>query len=188
MFACQKRVIVSQFRGLSRFHSSSIQLAGSDSGLFGKFNPWAKNNDKKEEIPVTPAQHTSEEPIVTFNVKYEDKEEFVSWKNKETIKDHEQIESTIKSIVLQHVNNAGEVNWKDLSLKDLNTKFHILKESMKQIGKEIPNYELNQIETTQDVLKAFTKNETSIENMTVYDYLEKNNESLPSNLKFVPRE
>jgi hypothetical protein len=48
-----------------------------------------------------------------------------SWKNKETIKDHEQIESTIKSIVLQHVNDAGETNWKDLSLKDLNTKFHV---------------------------------------------------------------
>lgn len=173
-------MLTSQFKNAARFHTSAVPLA--DAGLFGKFNPWAKE-EKKEEV-VTPAQHTSEEHPVTFNVKYEDKEEFVSWKNKEIIKDQEQIESTIKSIVLEHTKD--ETNWKEFSLSDSNIKFQITKESMKQIGREIPNYELNDIETVKDVLDSFVKvNEIRVEDMKISDYLE-NNDSLPGNLKFVP--
>lgn len=57
---------------------------------------------------------------------------------------------------------------------------------MKQIGREIPNYELNDIETVKDVLDSFVKvNEIRVEDMKISDYLE-NNDSLPGNLKFVP--
>lgn len=75
MFACQKRLLVSRFQQVSRIHISSVQLAGNESGLFGKLNPWAKKQSKES---VTPAQPTTEEPVVTFDVKYETKEEFVS--------------------------------------------------------------------------------------------------------------
>lgn len=75
MFACQKKLLVSRFQQVSRIHISSVQLAGGESGLFGKLNPWAKKQSKES---VTPAQSTTEEPVVTFDVKYETKEEFVS--------------------------------------------------------------------------------------------------------------
>lgn len=49
--------------------------------------------------------------------------DFHSWKNKEIIKDQEQIESTIKSIVLEHTKD--ETNWKEFSLSDSNIKFQV---------------------------------------------------------------
>ncbi|CEI86610.1 hypothetical protein RMCBS344292_01044 [Rhizopus microsporus] len=182
MFACQKRLLVSRFQQVSRIHISSVQLAGSESGLFGKLNPWAKKQNKES---VTPAQPTAEEPVVTFDVKYETKEEFVSWKRKEVLKDEKEIEGIVRSAVLEHVADANDQSWNQVALTDLDTKFKILKESMKQTGKEVPNYKLNEIETTQDVVAALLDNTKQEESKTIKDILTEKQEELPSNITFI---
>jgi hypothetical protein len=59
---------------------------------------------------------------------------------------------------------------------------------MKETGKEVPNYELNQIETTNDVLAYFQREERLVEKVTIEDYFQENTDSLPANLTFAPRE
>lgn len=120
MFACQRIA----FAAKRQLHTAPAILAESE-GLFGKFNPWAKKN--KTETVATPAQHTSEEtPKVTFNVKYEEEDDFVSWKRTDVLTDHAEIETTVKSVILQHVAGANETNWTDLPIQDLDTKFKVL--------------------------------------------------------------
>lgn len=73
MFACQR--IAASSISKRQFHTIPAMLAESE-GLFGKLNPWAKKEQPQQQ--VTPAQHTSEEAKVTFNVKYEDEDDIVS--------------------------------------------------------------------------------------------------------------
>jgi hypothetical protein len=183
MFACQRIALSTSKR---QFHTLPAILAESE-GLFGKFNPWANKN--KQET-VSPAQHTTEEPTkVTFNVKYQDAEDVPSWKRKDVLTNEAEIESTVKSVILAHVEGATETNWTDLPIQDLKTKFNVLKESIKETGKDVPNYELNGLSSTKDVLAYFkTGGPLSAQKVTIQSYFEENSESLPKNLTFVPRE
>ncbi|CEP19877.1 hypothetical protein [Parasitella parasitica] len=165
-----------------QFHRATVFLAEGE-GIFGKLNPWAK---KEQPQPVTPAQHTSEEPKVTFNVKYEEDDDFISWKRDDILTDVAELESTVRSVILKYVQGANETNWNNLPLTDYNTKFKILKESMKQTGKEVPNYELNGFETTKDVLEFFRTEKALAKKVTVLDYFEENRKFLPNNLTFAP--
>lgn len=58
---------------------------------------------------------------------------------------------------------------------------------MKQTGKEVPNYKLNELETTKDVLDYFKIDQSLAEKTSIRDFFEENAESLPSNLKFADR-
>ncbi|KAI8638266.1 hypothetical protein BD408DRAFT_477744 [Parasitella parasitica] len=180
MFACQ-RIVVSAI-SKRQFHTAPAILAEGE-GLFGKLNPWAK---KVQPQLVTPAQLTSEEPKVTFNVKYEEEDDIVSWKRNDILTDTAELESTVKSVILQYVQGANETNWDNLPVTDDNTKFQILKESMKQTGKEVPNYELNGFESTKDVLNFFKSEKALAKKVTVLDYFEENRQSLPNNLTLAP--
>ncbi|KAI9486793.1 MAG: hypothetical protein EXX96DRAFT_55040 [Benjaminiella poitrasii] len=184
MFACRRTFTIAQ----RQFHTAPIICAKSEGGLFDKLNPWAKKETTQPQ-ETTPAQHTSEEPHkVTFNVRYEEPENIVSWKRNDILKDQNEIESTVKSVILQNVNGATEANWKELGLEDLNTKFQVIKESMKQTGKEVPNYELNKMSNTKDILEYFKSDRPlNQSSANVQEYFEQNRESLPSNIKFVPK-
>ncbi|KAI9249634.1 hypothetical protein BY458DRAFT_494056 [Sporodiniella umbellata] len=178
MLACRS-IVRWPVQRASRIHTSAIVLG--ENGLFGKFNPWAAKENKEV---VTPAQQTSEALPVTFNVNYEDKISIPSWKNKEVIKDQEKIESILQSIVLEHSQEEG--HWKEFSLNDRELKFKIIKESMKQLGREIPSYQLNTIEKAQDILDSFVEfNKNDVEAMTIRDFLESREQ--PANVAFVPR-
>ncbi|KAI8368955.1 hypothetical protein BD560DRAFT_330526 [Blakeslea trispora] len=156
-------------------HTTRPILAESD-GLFGKMNPWAK----KEPIQaVTPAQPTAEETPVTFNVDYET-EKIVSWKREEVMTDVQTIESTVQSVIQHHVPQATE-SW---PLDDHRIKFQILKDSMQQTGKEVPNYQLDRLKTTQDVLNFFKGTMDQKKPLTVKSFFEENEDKLPSNLTF----
>jgi hypothetical protein len=41
--------------------------------------------------------------------------------------DKNEIESVVKSAILQHVQDANETNWKDVATLDLDTKFKVKK-------------------------------------------------------------
>lgn len=118
MLACQRIAFTATKR-----HFHTVPAISAAEGLFGKFNPWA-NKTKSEEEVVAPAQPTHQD-VTTFNVKYQDAEEIVSWKRTDVLTNHEEIESTVKSVILQHLEGATETNWKDLSIDDLNTKFKV---------------------------------------------------------------
>ncbi|OBZ83455.1 hypothetical protein A0J61_08497 [Choanephora cucurbitarum] len=159
-------------------HTTRAMMAESD-GLFGKINPWAK----KEQTPVQPTT-TEEETKVTFNVDYEDAEEIISWKRSDVLTDVDAIETTVKSVIQHHLPQATETS---LPLDDLNIKFQILKDSMQQTGKEVPNYQLNQLKTTQDILEFF-KGSFDQKELTVETFFEEHKDTLPSNLTFAARE
>ncbi|CAO3625016.1 unnamed protein product [Mucor hiemalis] len=161
MFACQRLVLSTTKR---QFHTLPA-IAAESEGLFGKFNPWANKNKQQDQQVVSPAQHTSAEPSkVTFNVKYQEADDVVSWKRKEVLEDQVEIESALKSVILAQ-------------------------EAIKETGKEVPNYELNTLSSTKEVLEYFkTGGPLSAQKVTVRSYFEENNESLPKNLTFVPRE
>lgn len=186
MFACQRLVLSTTKR---QFHTLPA-IAAESEGLFGKFNPWANKNKQQDQQVVSPAQHTSAEPSkVTFNVKYQEADDVVSWKRKEVLEDQVEIDSALKSVILVQVQGATETNWNDLPIQDANTKFNVLKEAIKETGKEVPNYELNTLSSTKKVLEYFkTGGPLSAQKVTVRSYFEENNESLPKNLTFVPRE
>lgn len=119
MLACQRIA----FAAKRQIHTAPAILAESE-GLFGKFNPWA---NKTKTDTVTPAQHTNEETKVTFNVKYEEEDDIVSWKRTNVLTDPTEIESTVKSVILEHVSGATETNWNELPIQDLETKFKVKK-------------------------------------------------------------
>lgn len=56
---------------------------------------------------------------------------------------------------------------------------------MKQTGKEVPNYKLNEIETTQDVVAALLDNTKQEESKTIKDILTEKQQELPSNITFI---
>ncbi|KAI8092411.1 uncharacterized protein B0P05DRAFT_226750 [Gilbertella persicaria] len=182
MLVCRRLLSLTNKRYI---HTTPAVLAESD-GLFGKLNPWAK---KEQPQTVTPAQHTNEEVVapVTFDVKYEEAEEITSWKRSDVLTNEQEIESTLKSVILQHLQNANETNWKELPFEDSHIKFQILKESIKQTGKEVPNYQLSQLETTGHVLEFFKHTQVQTHS-TIEDYFLSNKDSLPTNLTFASRE
>ncbi|KAI7902329.1 uncharacterized protein BX663DRAFT_435600 [Cokeromyces recurvatus] len=189
MFACQRTLFNITIR--KQFHTASIICAKNEGGLLGKLNPWAKKEAQQE---VTPAQNTSDDvpkmtvddsTKVTFNVQYEEPEDIISWKKTDMMKDPTEIETTVKTIILQHVQGATEANWNELSIQDLNTKFQIIKESIKQTGKEVPNHELNKLKSTKDVIEFFKTEHSKVKD--VQDYLLEQ-ESLPPNIKFIPKQ
>lgn len=178
MLACRRLLAIKP--ATASIHTvATLSVAGE--GFFGKLNPWATK--KTEES--TPAEHTDPTTPVTFNVKYEEQKEAISWK-KTSVTDKEEVEKTLKSIVLQ-LEGATETNWQQLPLNDIDTKFKLLKESMKELGREIPNYQLNQLETTQDVLDYF-QTEESPKQSNIEVFFEENADSLPKNITFIPRE
>lgn len=124
MLACQ-RIARATLTKSRQFHTLPAVLA-EEGGLFGKLNPWAKKQQTQQEQQVTPAQHTSnEQQTVTFNVKYQDADEVTSWKRKDVLENVQEIESTVKSVILQHVEGATEQNWDNLPLDNLETKFKV---------------------------------------------------------------
>ncbi|KAI8381095.1 uncharacterized protein BYT42DRAFT_565221 [Radiomyces spectabilis] len=176
----------SLYKRTAAFHTVSITLAERE-GLFGKFNPWAKKPASTPEAATAPSNTESIDPV-TFDVKYHDDQEIVSWKNADIMTDPESIHSTVRTIVLEHNKNATDADWKSLSLKDLDVKYKIVKESMKQIGKEVPNLELNNMQTVEDMLAFFQRPEDKVATSSIEAFFQDNADTLPSNLTFAPRE
>ncbi|ORY98346.1 hypothetical protein BCR42DRAFT_430341 [Absidia repens] len=164
-------------------HVSSLALA-ENNGVFGRFNPWAKKstepNTTNTENNDTPSEAIGN---VTFDVDFNDELEFSSWKNTEVIEDVDQIHSSIRSIVSEHIQGLGDNDWKEASLADTDVKFKVIKESIKQTGKEIPNLELTNIATVNDLL-AFYERVPDVTQTSVEKFFAETANSLPSNLTF----
>lgn len=191
MFACQRLALA--ITAKRQFHTLPA-IAAESEGLFGKFNPWANKNKQQQQSEVAPAQPTSAASVqqpskVTFNVKYQEADDVVSWKRKDVLEDQAELESTLKSVILAQVKGATETNWNNVAIDNVDTKFKLLKEAIKETGKEVPNYELNNLSSTKQVLEYFkTGGLAQKKKTTVRSYFEENSESLPKNLTFVPRE
>ncbi|KAI8097748.1 uncharacterized protein BX664DRAFT_383985 [Halteromyces radiatus] len=168
------------------FHTSSLTLS-ENNGMFGRFNPWAKKTTKtSDSTTTTTATTATTESIgnVTFDVDYQDEHEFSSWKNTQVMEDINDIHSSIHTIVSEHIKGLNETNWQDASLNDTDIKFKVVKESIKQIGKEIPNLDLNNITTVKDLL-AFYERKPDLSETSVEKFFIENQSSLPPNMTFV---
>ncbi|KAL0089381.1 hypothetical protein J3Q64DRAFT_1397803 [Phycomyces blakesleeanus] len=177
-------IVRSTLQARAAFHTSAF--AGAErAGVFGRFNPWAK---KPEPEVVTPTSVETNENLV-LDVKYDDgEEEIVSWKSTNIIRDSEEIKSVVRDIVLENISGTHEVNWESAALEDVETKFKIVKESIKKTGKEVPNMELNQIKTVGDLLDYYKRSEEEvIAASSIEKFFEDNQTELPMNMTFETR-
>ncbi|KAL1926953.1 hypothetical protein VTP01DRAFT_5283 [Rhizomucor pusillus] len=160
-------------------HTSSKAYAGG----FSRFNPWAKKPTESQP----PTEQTSTIPPSKFQVKfYEDEDEIQSWKAKEVVRDPEALKSTVRSIVLENISGLNENNWSQAELNQEDVKFKIVKESIKQVGKEVSNRQLNNIRTVDDLLAHFLAKDEQELNPTVERFFQQKANELPPNLVFEP--
>lgn len=61
---------------------------------------------------------------------------FSSWKRTDILTDAAELESTVKSVILQHVQGATETNWKELPVNDSKTKFQVKSKCVQNIYKQ----------------------------------------------------
>ncbi|KAI8149380.1 hypothetical protein BJV82DRAFT_505286 [Fennellomyces sp. T-0311] len=159
-------------------HTSTRSAA---TGGFSRFNPWAK----KAVVPPTPAPTEAAKPAVAFNVKhYEEEETSLSWRDQNADQTVEQIQKAVKTIVVDNVSGVTESTWKDAQFDSAETKFKVIKESMRQTGKEVSNRELNNIRSGAELLAHFTEESSSQANSSVRQYFQDNSTTLPPNLVF----
>ncbi|CDS02966.1 hypothetical protein LRAMOSA00368 [Lichtheimia ramosa] len=174
MFACRRIVHLSR-----NLHTTTPVAAGG----FSRFNPWAKKPESQE--PVTTPVNNADAPATAFNVTYYDDEpDTLSWRNKEVIQDEDKVQSIVKSIVLDSVNGSDENNWKTARLDVADVKFKVVKQSIAQLGKEVSNLQLNNMQTVSDVLDHFLRKDDATKKSTVQQFFEDNADTLPSNLVF----
>jgi capsid portal protein len=100
------------------------------------------------------------------------------------------VQSILKQIVQKHIQDAGDSNWSEASLADVKVKFNVIKDAIVETGKDVPNAELNNIETVSDALAFFSRKSVLPDDArdSVQRYLEDDVEELPSNLSFHKRE
>ncbi|KAG2218089.1 hypothetical protein INT45_000012 [Circinella minor] len=163
------------------FHTSPVRAASG----FSRFNPWAKQST----VPPTPTQSTTEQskPEISLNVNhYEEEVESLSWLN-QSEQSVEDIQKTVQNIVIDNVSDVTESSWQDVRFDSADTKFKVIKESIKQTGKEVSNVELTNIQTGADLLAHFTKSKESVSSSplgSVRRFFNDNADSLPPNLVF----
>ncbi|CDH60355.1 hypothetical protein RO3G_07897 [Lichtheimia corymbifera JMRC:FSU:9682] len=177
MFACRRIVHLSR-----NLHTSTPVAAGG----FSRFNPWAKKPESQEPATTTPVNNANADaPAAAFDVTYYDDEpDTLSWRNKEIIQDQDKVQSIVKSIVLESVNGSDENNWKATRLDAADVKFKVVKESIAQLGKEVSNLQLNNMQTVSDVLDHFLRKDDATKKSSVQQFFEDNADTLPSNLVF----
>ncbi|CAO3589195.1 unnamed protein product [Absidia cylindrospora] len=162
-------------------HVSSLALA-ENNGVFGRFNPWAKNLLNLPPPPPPPPPKITIHLLKLLVTSPLTLTSTTSW-NSLLIEDVDQIHSSIRSIVSEHIQGLGDNDWKEASLADTDIKFKVIKESIKQTGKEIPNLELTNIATVSDLL-AFYERVPNVTQTSVEKFFAENVNSLPSNLTF----
>ncbi|CAO3634714.1 unnamed protein product [Cunninghamella blakesleeana] len=181
------RAIFQQKQSLRYIHTTSLRLADNNTGVFSQFNPWAKKENDTQKPTTTSEQNTTStatETIsnVTFDVEFADSQEVEFWKSTIILTDPEQIETSVQAAVIEHVKGATDINWKNVSLNDdMDIKFKVIKDSMKHVGKEVPNLDLNNISTVNDLVDFFQRKPT-IHQTTIEQFFDDNKSSLPQNL------
>lgn len=130
-----------------------------------------------------------------------------SWKATEPVRDPEALTSSVRSIVLENISGLDENNWEQAELNQDDVKFKvssldmcyvlkkvysrtcvikIVKECIKQVGKEVSNRQLNNIRTAEDLLAHFLAKDEEELNPTVERFFQQHASELPPNLVFEP--
>ncbi|CAM0140343.1 hypothetical protein VKS41_007028 [Umbelopsis sp. WA50703] len=176
-------------RYTAALHTSAVLRIGNTTATGASWNPFAKKQEQ-EQKPDQPLQDAVNKVDLDFTVDYEDKLDIPSWKNATIVNDVEQVQSILKQIVQKHIQDAGDSNWSEASLADVKVKFNVIKDAIVETGKDVPNAELNNIETVSDALAFFSRKSVLPDDArdSVQRYLEDDVEELPSNLSFHKRE
>ncbi|CAG8809800.1 23847_t:CDS:2, partial [Gigaspora rosea] len=100
----------------------------------------------------------------------------------------DEIKNKIHDIVLKHVKLADKNKWMDIKLSDPNLKFEILRDCMSLTDRNIPNLELNFIETVGDAVKFYLGEEKKDPRIghPVASWFAENEDKLPPNMTFIP--
>ncbi|SAL96956.1 hypothetical protein [Absidia glauca] len=136
-----------------QLHVSALCQAEKN-GMFGRFNPWAKTEPTPEVAKASPTESIGN---VTFDVDYHDDQEFSSWKNTDIVQDMETIQTSLRSIVSEHIQGVSDNDWQQASLVDADIKFKVVKAAIQQTGKEVPNLVLNNITSVDDLLAFYAR-------------------------------
>ncbi|ORX48739.1 hypothetical protein DM01DRAFT_1338391 [Hesseltinella vesiculosa] len=165
-----------------RYVQTSSAVLSEQGGMFSRLNPWAKGSQQQDQQQQQ--QPTEAVANATFDVDFQDKPSFESWRSQDaSITDDEQIKSTIEAIVVNIIPDASASNFQQASLQNVDTKFKVVKETIQQIGKEVPNMTLNNIDTVQDLIDYFQTKPT-VDDVSVQQFFTQQADSLPANLRF----
>lgn len=107
---------------------------------------------------------------------------------RQKITEPDEIKNKIHEVVLKHVKLADKNKWMDIKLNDPNLKFEILRDCMSLTDRNIPNLELNFIETVGDAVKFYLGEEKKDLRIghPVATWFAENEDKLPPNMTFIP--
>ncbi|CAB4412901.1 unnamed protein product [Rhizophagus irregularis] len=108
-------------------------------------------------------------------------------KSPKKITDPDEIKENI-FVILQKYIESSKGDLMQFELKDSKLKFEVLRDCTMIIGKKIPNFELNKINTVKDAIDFFTQEEESDQRKghPVAEWFIKHKDELPSNMMFIP--
>ncbi|CAG8505864.1 4434_t:CDS:10 [Diversispora eburnea] len=142
----------------------------------------------KASFSHTPTSNREQEPSSYETLLDEIKTEGVEGgiKQPTKLKDQSEIKSTIYNIYKTHVQSG--VQWMDFKLENQSLKFTILRDCMSKTGRIIPNLDLNNMKTMNDVVRFYLGEEKRDNRIghPVAEWFIANKDKLPLNMKFIP--
>ncbi|KAF9124983.1 hypothetical protein BGX30_000661 [Mortierella sp. GBA39] len=172
-------------------HTTTLSAEEEKRGFLSRLNPFAKTT-KQEDVKSSPAQVAKAQE--ELNVEIEEEEASVpSWKSERKELSAEELEESIRSAAAPFVNTAVGTHLNKIQLDDPKIKFQVMKAIAVQTGHEIPNKDIATIQTLKDIHSTLfslsSASEDASENPkghVVAEWFQKNQDSLPPNMLFIP--
>ncbi|PKC07297.1 hypothetical protein RhiirA5_500760 [Rhizophagus irregularis] len=163
---------------------ASFTQSSTVSNSFFKSTPFGSEKVKEEEEQLN--DDNSEHVVIDeFKSILKDDDDYT--KSPKKITDPNEIKENI-FVILQKYIESSKGDLMQFELKDSKLKFEVLRDCTMIIGKKIPNFELNKINTVKDAIDFFTQEEESDQRKghPVAEWFIKHKDELPSNMMFIP--
>ncbi|KAF9586087.1 hypothetical protein BGW38_009840 [Lunasporangiospora selenospora] len=195
-------------------HTTTQQAEDEKRGFLSRLNPFARS--KTETTPAQTSASTATSAATSqedLNVEIEEEEEEVipSWKAERQSLSVEELESAVRSAAAPFLDTAPEIRLNKILLNNPKAKFEVKKNKKKNdytnsgknravlkacaisTGQEVPSKELVSIHNLQDLVTVLQRLDAELtaaspnpNGHVVAEWFQKNKDSLPSNVVFIP--
>ncbi|KAF9549942.1 hypothetical protein EC957_002002 [Mortierella hygrophila] len=173
-------------------HTTTLSAEEEKRGFLSRLNPFAKTT-KQEDVKSSPAQVAKAQEELNVEIEDEEEASVPSWKSERKELSAEELEESIRSAAAPFVNTAAGTYLNKIQLDDPKIKFQVMKAIAVQTGHEIPNKDIATIQTLKDIHSTLfslsSASEDTSENPkghVVAEWFQKNQDSLPPNMLFIP--
>ncbi|KAG0231438.1 hypothetical protein BGW42_000265 [Actinomortierella wolfii] len=171
-------------------HSSAAVVAEEKRGLFSRLNPFAKKSE-----PEQSQQKEESAPAQSLEVEIKDKEYYAppSWKGEYKDLTEKELADAVRTAAAT-VLDTPITKLRKVDISQPAIKFKVLKACMVETGHEIPNKDLNEINTLRDVVHVLHRNSVAAKEAinpkghAVAEWFARQQEqnNLPDNVVFIP--